>query len=147
MNLIFNSDTQIYSAEISNRTPQNLYADVEFTNSLVTVKPTLLNKYDSVTIAMLTNSNTNICIDARIAGIKEVGPWKGGQGERIVAPALAALFGLPILFILSVFCYLSVDEMLKKPKDAFIGGAFLIVFFVSMYVIEKIRKRFKHPMD
>lgn len=84
MSLNFDVKTQVFSAEILKKTPQNLEANLEFTPSHVLLKPTLLNKHDSITITMLTSSKDTIQIDARLAGIKEVREWKGGPIARFM---------------------------------------------------------------
>ena len=73
INLNFDDNAQILTAEIIETIPNNIEAYTNIDENIVFISPTLLNKGDSVTIKTLVNQFDNhISVDGRIVGVKDI---------------------------------------------------------------------------
>ncbi len=70
--IFFPNSIQVLHAELINSKPKNIKTEVVLQEDQIVLSPTLLNKSESITIKIITNSPTkHIYIDSRIVGISE----------------------------------------------------------------------------
>lgn len=73
LEIVFDSDAEIFSAEVMETQPSNLSLDYKIEKNKIVVEPLLLNKQDSFSIKGIVNAKAkDVICNARIAGIKEV---------------------------------------------------------------------------
>lgn len=73
INLNFDINAQILTAEVINTIPSNIEASTNIEGNKIFITPTLLNKGDSITIKTLVNQFDNhISVDGRIVGVKDI---------------------------------------------------------------------------
>lgn len=73
VNLNFNEDVQLLTAEVIDTNPKTLEASAKIEGTKVLLKPTLLNENDSITIKVLVNQfDGNFSVGGRIIGVKEI---------------------------------------------------------------------------
>jgi hypothetical protein len=70
--MTFGEKVQIIEADITAKEPENLPIAIERDQTTVTIKPTLLNSRDSLTIKMLISGKLDFAMTGRIVGIKEI---------------------------------------------------------------------------
>jgi hypothetical protein len=70
--MTFGEDIQIIEADITAKEPENLPSAIEYDQTIVTIKPTLLNSRDSLTIKMLLSGKPDFAMTGRIVGIKQI---------------------------------------------------------------------------
>jgi len=100
------SNQNIVHARVSEKIPEDIYADVSWEKQAVQLKPTLLNPNDSITVAILSAGGTPSFVSrARINGISAVpvlGTEKNNTKPLVLAFCLVSAF---LFAITSVAAY------------------------------------------
>jgi hypothetical protein len=96
LQFVFGNSAKILSAEVTDKVPDNLLANVTVTDHGFELKPTLLNSKDSITVKVLVSDYQKILkADARIIGVKSVQPMNDFPPGSL----LLMLVGLALLMI------------------------------------------------
>lgn len=106
INLNFDKNAQILTAEVIETNPNDIEASTNIKGNRVFISPTLLNKGDSVTIKTLVNQfNNHISIDGRIVGVKDIQKMTEIDTKESFLIAIKASF-LTIIIILLMLIFL-----------------------------------------
>ena len=75
ISFVFADEAVVLSAEIVSLNPKNLETSITFEANKISINPTLLNSKDSIEIkAIISSYETQMNIDARIIGVKDIKP-------------------------------------------------------------------------
>lgn len=133
--------SRLLSAAVTQVEPAELLIDVAVAENILTVKPTLLNPGDAVTLKLLVrDSGSVLCPDARVVGVKSV--RRAGEGSKLF-PVLATT-GMVLLaagFYLFLANVPRAENKPPLPTSALTGIAIACLgYFVMIYALVKVRK-------
>lgn len=122
----FNKNIILYDASISNATPSNVQEEIvsglEIRNNCLLISPFLLNANESFTLSLITNQETDIYYNFRIAGISNI------KKEPKIYVKKSFLF-IPQLLI---FLCLSTNTILLKFSKR---KSLIILIYILMFII------------
>lgn len=124
----FGDEAAIISAEISEKTPQDLPAEISYTGTVIKLEPLLLNEKDSITIKALVSKASDMpAISARIAGVKAL-------TDRTEKIDLTSVKFISFVFIVTAGATLLGNYLDIKFSDAFDTISLLVGVASAVYL-------------
>lgn len=127
---VFGEESEIISAEIYDKSPENIYPNIHIEGNNILVEPLLLNPNDSFSIQILFSNYTLKAVkcDARIVGIREI--------HELIKPS--GTTAIPYhLFILAVFLVSGI--FLRFSSYALINITLIGLILIGGYYLAKTR--------
>jgi hypothetical protein len=143
LEILFDSDAEIFSAEVAEIEPNDLSLDYKIEKNKIIVEPLLLNGQDAFSIKGIVNAKVkDVICNARIAGVKKV-----KFRDEFNQHPLLALVAVACLILSIVFIILSVMVKVYEIIDSGwltsllpIAGAFYVTSIILSTI--SLRKRF-----
>lgn len=136
INFKFGEESQIFTAEITEKNPTNLRASITIEGNSIVIDPTLLNSGDSITIKTLVSRFVDIDIDGRIIGVKEIKEYEEGILPFVIPSIIGFIFTLYGMWIITMFPAIQIF----RGIFFFLVGYFMLI--VSIMIRTKFRKKF-----
>lgn len=135
INLDFGENARILTAEVIKTTPDSLDASINIKGTKVFLKPTLLNKKDSITIkAIVGQFNDPFTVGAHIVDGEIRKSTKRNKIQDIrsflVLFTIVALYGVLMIAVTGLL-----DSMKVEPVAAFLISSTLIIIAIILYYI------------
>lgn len=125
----FNKDVILYDASITNAVPGNIQNEIvlnlDSQNNRLLINPFLLNADESFTLSIITNQETNIYYNFRIAGI---------SNTKKRTNIYISKFSIIMLGIIALLCILLAIKMLKLKKRTSLFLSDIISLAVAVIV-------------
>jgi hypothetical protein len=147
----FGNKATILSAEISQTDPSGLPAQISYNESLVELKPLLMNEKDNLTIKALVSKGKAPIVDARIAGIRELEDRTGKIQIPGIVLKRSILLGLIMALTSTLIFYVVKPGPFPSPEDFHLLfksiGVFrfilvmifsLLIMYALLYIIDLI---------
>jgi hypothetical protein len=147
LQFVFGNRAKILSAEVTDKVPDNLLANVTVNDHGFELKPTLLNSKDSITVKVLVSDYQEILkADARIIGVKSIQPTNDfPPGSRLLMlVGLASLMVGMFHLIKGIGTAPTANDVSRDTLA--LSLIFLlpgyIISFIGMFRIRRYRKLF-----
>lgn len=135
LELIFGNNLKVIRAEITDKSPSDIAANVSWGKNTVRLDPTLLNPQDKITLSILTTGGTpEIQTNTRIAGVNTVPVIKAQESKPNPRLSILLIIGTFLCSIPSLAIYrrwkpfTQNDATLKlKPRTA-LAASFILMF-------------------
>jgi len=148
LDLSFNKEAEILSAEVIHSIPENLNVEVEIQESHLKILPSLLNPEDSFNLKLIVNEVSEFHLTARIIGIKEI-TFQIDHPPLGLKNVLISFIFIMLYFLLSILQPLQIEMNSALSKLLAITALLLVylpIFTNKEYLkrwIDPIRKLFK----
>jgi hypothetical protein len=134
LTISFDGSTKILSAEITDKNPQSIDANLAISGTQLIISPSLWNSGDTITIKSLVSEfNESIQITGRIVGIKDI--KLNSSGVMSSSTAVVVLLGMLLIFV-----GLSLISFNQQPIFSALIAIGYVLFFIPTFYDEKYRK-------
>lgn len=129
----FGEEAQVFSAEVTESTPESLRATASIEGKRVLLEPTLLNAGDSVSLKMLISKFAKVDVDGRIVGVKRIGEFTKRKTRNVVLTAIGMIVQFSGAFLMMVSPFSPNPIQFLAGFALVMGGGLIGLYFLKRW--------------